>query len=75
MSLYMHIPLYVHVHVHVHVKQARSVSSYVTMCGSSSMVETRHTTGWSFMGFGNKQTTVSSPAPTTRPKRPPLTLR
>ena len=65
MHLYMHIPLYVHVHVHVHVKQARSVSSYVTTCGRSSVIETRHTTGWSFLGFGDETTTVSSPALTT----------
>ena len=40
------------------IEQARSVSSYVSMCGSSSMTEKRTTTGWSFLGFGNLKTTV-----------------
>ena len=69
MRLDMHILFYVHAHVHVHVKQARSVSSYATMCGSSSMVETRTTTGFSFLGIGKKKTTVSSPALTTHDRR------
>ena len=41
-------------------EQARSVSSYVSSFGSSSMSETRTTTGWSFLGMGNKKTTVCS---------------
>ena len=41
------------------VEQARSVSDYVNMTGSSSVTEKRTTTGWSFMGFGTRKTTVS----------------
>jgi len=50
------IPLY---HFAYHIEQARGVSSYVAMCGSSSVTETRTTTGFKFMGIGKKKTTVS----------------
>ena len=46
-------------HFAYHIEQARGVSSYVTMCGSSSMTETRTTTGFSFLGIGTRKTTVS----------------
>mgnify|MGYP004281292771 CR=1 FL=1 len=41
-------------------EQARAMSSYVAMSGISSMIEERSTTGFSFLGFGNRKTTVCS---------------
>ena len=36
------------------------MSSYVAMSGISSMIEKRTTTGYSFLGFSNRKTTVFS---------------